>query len=338
MRFLIEEKTIKIVFIFTCLIFVFNCEVKRDSIGGSDDLVVLAAKEDREQIKSLLSIVFNDTLLTPEPEPFYKVKFSDPANYQALKTQTNLIIASIGDFDLNPATKLVKDLLGVKKFNQTLEGDPVILSKDQFAKNQLFMIVSGSDSDSIKEYFLENNEWIKSQYNTNFDKKQSQYLLETQHQEDKESMLLESYGWNINLPWGWEIIRNETDSNFVWIGQEMPFRWLAVYWRDGNHFSKETATELANNFPKEYFKSIQYNNDFLSIDWIDHYREDAAYKISGLWESIEGAKGGPFQGHLFYDNESDRTFYITYLVYNPGGRKAFYIRQMDLIAQTFRVK
>ena len=33
------------------------------------------------------------------------------------------------------------------------------------------MIISGSDSDSIKEYFLENNEWIKSQYNTNFDKK-----------------------------------------------------------------------------------------------------------------------------------------------------------------------
>ena len=338
MKFLIEEKTIKIVFIFICLIFVFNCEVKRDSIGGSDDLVVLAAKEDREQIKSLLSIVFNDTLLTPEPEPFYEVKFSDPANYQALKTQTNLIVASIGNFDLNPATKLVKDLLGVKKFNQTLEGDPVILSKDQFAKNQLFMIISGSDSDSIKEYFLENSEWIKSQYNTNFDKKQSQYLLETQHQEDKESMLLESYGWNINLPWGWEIIRNETDSNFVWIGQEMPFRWLAVYWREGNHFSKETATELANNFPKEYFKSIQYNNDFLSIDWIDHYREDAAYKISGLWESVEGAKGGPFQGYLFYNYESDRTFYITYLVYNPGGKKAFYIRQMNLIAQTFRVK
>ena len=111
MRFLIEEKAIKILSIFICLIFVVNCEVKRDSIGGSDDLVVLAAKEDREQIESLLSIVFNDTLLTPEPESFYKVKFSDPVNYQALKTQTNLIIASIGDFELNPATKLVKNLL-----------------------------------------------------------------------------------------------------------------------------------------------------------------------------------------------------------------------------------
>ena len=189
MRFLIEEKAIKIISIFICLIFVVNCEVKRDSIGGSDDLVVLAAKEDREQIKSLLSIVFNDTLLTPEPEPFYKVKFSDPANYQALKTQTNLIIASIGNFELNPATKLVKNLLGTKKFNQTLEGNPVILSKDQFAKNQLFMIISGSDSDSIEEYFLDNGEWIKNQYDENFDKKQSKYLIEAQHQEEKELIL-----------------------------------------------------------------------------------------------------------------------------------------------------
>ena len=58
------------------LIFVFtsqSCEYKRDSIGGNDDIVVLAAKEDREKISSLLSIVFNDTLLTPSPELFYKL-------------------------------------------------------------------------------------------------------------------------------------------------------------------------------------------------------------------------------------------------------------------------
>ncbi|GIT10046.1 MAG: hypothetical protein CM1200mP31_2150 [Candidatus Neomarinimicrobiota bacterium] len=52
-------------------------------------------------------------------------------------------------------------------------------------------------------------------------------------------MLLESYGWNINLPWGWEMIRNEAASNFVWIGQEMPFRWLAVYWKKGTIFQKK---------------------------------------------------------------------------------------------------
>ena len=160
-------------------------------------------------------------------------------------------------------------------------------------------------------------------------------MIDAQHQEEKELLLLRKHGWNINLPWGWEIIKNE--SSFVWIGQEMPFRWLSVYWRDGNYFSKEEATKIANSFPEDYFKSIQYNENFISVDWVD-YRDDAAYKISGLWESIEGAKGGPFEGYLFYDYDSDRTFYINYLVFNPDGRKAFYIRQMNLIARTLKVQ
>ena len=121
-----------------------SCDYKSDAIGGNDDIVVLAAKEDREKVLSLLSVVFNDTLLTPSPETFYKIKFAEPESYSALKTQTNLIIASIGDYELNPATKLAKELLGQRKFNNTLIGDPLILSKNQFAKNQLFMILSGN--------------------------------------------------------------------------------------------------------------------------------------------------------------------------------------------------
>ena len=127
---ILKERTIVKTLLLICLILLSGCDTKRDSVGGSDDLIVLAAKEDRDKVKSLLSTVFNDTLLTPEPESLYKVKFSDPSNYNALKTQTNLIIASIGDFDLNPATKLAKNLLGETQFNQTLEGPPVILSYD----------------------------------------------------------------------------------------------------------------------------------------------------------------------------------------------------------------
>ena len=48
-------------------------------------------------------------------------------------------------------------------------------------------------------------------------------------------------------------------------------------------------------------------------------------------ESIDDAKGGPFQGYIFYDYENDRTFYISYIVFNPGGKKAFYMRQMEMM-------
>ena len=331
------NKIFKYSIIYLLTLAIFSCDIKKDAIGANDDLVVLAAKEDRDQIRSLLSVVFNDTLMTPAPEPFYNVKFADPSSYEALKTQTNLIIASIGDYELNPATKLIRDLLGKKAFENTLENNPIVLSKDQFARNQLFMIMSGAKESDIREYLLRNGSAIKKEFDENFDNKQSQYFLDSKRQEDIEAQLITDYSWSINIPWGWEVIRNNPDSNFVWIGQEMPFRWIAVQWKEGNHFSKEVAIDISNSFPQTYFKSQQYNKEFLSIDWVD-YREDAAYRLSGLWESIDQAKGGPFVGYLFYDYASDKTFYVTYMIFNPGGRKAFYMKQMELFIKTLKVE
>ena len=73
------------------------------------------------------------------------------------------------------------------------------------------------------------------------------------------------------------------------------------------------------------------------IDFICSQEVESAYRIFGLWESIDDAKGGPFQGYIFYDYENDRTFYISYIVFNPGGKKAFYMRQMEMIAKTIDI-
>ena len=327
---------IRIFIVFFALLITQACEYKRDSIGGNDDIIVLAAKEDREEISSLLSVVFNDTLLTPSPELFYNIKFADPESFSALKTQTNLIIASIGDYELNPATKLARDLLGESAFNKTLSDTPLVLSRNQFAKNQLFMIISGDNYNQINDYLLKNNSFIKQQFDENFFKKQAQYFLDNERQEEIESDLYNLYEWTMKVPWGWELIKNDIDKSFFWIGQELPFRWIAVHWREGNHFSKEEAFEYVSNFPQNYFNSIRYNQDYLKIDF-DDFNSNSAYKIYGLWESIEDAKGGPFQGYLFYDYKNDRTFYISYIVFNPGGKKAFYMRQMEMIAKTIDI-
>ena len=140
----------------------------------------------------------------------------------------------------------------------------------------------------------------------------------------------------MKIPWGWELIRNDIDKSFFWIGQELPFRWIAVHWRDGNHFSKEDALEYLLEFPQEHFSSIRYNQDYLNIEF-DDFNNESAYRVFGLWESIDDAKGGPFQGYIFYDYENDRTFYISYIVFNPGGKKAFYMRQMEMIAKTIDI-
>jgi hypothetical protein len=68
------------------------------------------------------------------------------------------------------------------------------------------------------------------------------------------------------------------------------------------------------------------------------FNDWSGWRITGLWESLEEAQGGPFIAYTFYDGISDRTYYIHVLIYNPGGDKYLLLRQLDIIANTFYVE
>ena len=55
----------------------FGCEFKRDSVGPDNEIRVICSKIDRDNVEHFLKMVFNDTLFTPEPEPFYAVTWAD---------------------------------------------------------------------------------------------------------------------------------------------------------------------------------------------------------------------------------------------------------------------
>ena len=91
------------------------------------------------------------------------------------------------------------------------------------------MILSGSNSEQIEDYLVLNNEFIRNQFDENFFKKQSQYFLENERQEELGQDLKIKYDWSMKIPWGWELIKNDSEKSFFWIGHELPFRWIAIH-------------------------------------------------------------------------------------------------------------
>ena len=49
------------------------------------------------------------------------------------------------------------------------------------------MIISGNDYEQINDYLVQNSTFIKQQFDENFFKKQAQYFLENERQEELES-------------------------------------------------------------------------------------------------------------------------------------------------------
>ena len=328
------------VFLFSVLlILISGCNTKRESLGSDNEIIVVASIEDQEDIRNVLKKIFSDTLYTPEPEPFYKIKFVSPKGFNNLKRQTNLAVASIGDNLLNPGTNLVKNLLGKDNYERTIDGgEHFIFTEDQFAKGQLFMILSGQSKDDIIQDIRGKEEWVRSRFNENFNRKQKKYLFDQMRRKDVEEDFMKKYQWSINIPWGWEIIQEKPDSNWVWLGREMPYQWVSVHWEEGLTAPDSLiAAEVGWNFPQKYYGHIRYHPYEFNIQQTS-FLHWAGWRITGIWESEQEAQGGPFISYIIFDGVTDRTYHINLLIFYPGNDKSIYLRQLDLIAHSFHVR
>lgn len=323
-------------FLLTILLLV-NCSTKREAIGAADEIMIVVSEEHKDAINSALTQIFNDTLYTPKPEPVYKFVNADPMGFNELKRHSNLVIGSIGTDESVAGTKLVKSLLGDELFNESVKGqNQVILSEDQFGRGQIFMIINGNTIDEINTELEDKADFIKNYFDDVFRKKQSKYLLGNDKLKKLSERLKNDYGWELQIPWGWEVIKELSDSNFVWLGREMPYQWFSIHWEEGFLFENENEAAIyAKQFPLNYYKNIQLNDYMLKTELV-YLNDWSAWKSTGLWESLEDASGGPFINYTWYDERTNHTYNLNMLVFIPGKDKSTFMRQLDIIAHTFK--
>ena len=323
--------------LFLLIIFISACDNKREALGADNEIRVICSNVDKKVLKKYLSLIFNDTLYTPEAEPYYHLKFSEPDKFNQLKAQSMVIVGSIKQDD-NSGLKLMNQLLPDSQFKSTLQGDPVILGKDVYTKKQLLMIINARSEDHLMSSLEQKRNQFRKHFNDQFIERQGRFLFGDDRNTLLEDSLKSEFGWTLKIPWGWDRIKNLPDSNFVWLGREMPFQWIGIGWIEGNILSSElSAGDFIWNWPKDNYKTIQINNYKFKLDKINH-GDTFAYRAQGIWEtvSLKESKGGPFRSYLFYDSVNDLTYHLNFLIHHPGDDKSIFMRQMDMIIKTFR--
>ena len=321
-------------FIFTNL----GCDFKRDAIGADNEIRVICSNIDKDNVEHFLKMVFNDTLYVPEPEPFYTLKFSTPETYPKLKKQNNLIIAAIDRDTSNPGVKLINNLLPNDQAKSMVLDDPIILAKDVHAKNQLFMVINANSPKHLINFINKKRNFIRKSFNNQFINRQSRFLFNENNYNSLKDTLLDNFGWSLDLPWGWDLVKRVPDSNFIWLGKEMPYQWIGVGWKKGNLAENELLVEnYLWEWPKMNYKTIQFSNYEFKLNKTN-FNNSLAWRATGIWETVDiiESKGGPFRSYVFYDNKKDLTYHINYLIFNPGNSKSIFFRQADMILKTFK--
>ena len=216
-------------------LFLLNgCESKKHSLGMDDEIRIVCSKIDEPIIKKYFQTIFSDTIFTPKPEPVYKLFFYRPYNYQDLKKYAHLIVASVKRKKSNSGFRLIEDLLPEDQSNSPANDNPLYLKRDLYAKNQVFMVINALNKDHLYKDFEKNKKLIHDHYNEQFNNRTNKFLFkDTQYGEEKK--IKSDYNWDIKVPWGWEILKNDGDSKVFWMGAEYPYRWLSVNWENGNN-------------------------------------------------------------------------------------------------------
>ena len=168
---------------FTIILVLGGCDVVKPRAQGADnELVVVTSFEDRDAIQTVLTTIFNDTLYTPQPEPYYRTVWADPENFKDVKNHVNVIVAAFGENPRNLGVKLVKNLLSPAQYKSTMEQqNQLIFAKDVFARNQNYLIMNSLTIDKLLERAEDQGPWLKKQYDDLFFKRQSVYLLSLIH-------------------------------------------------------------------------------------------------------------------------------------------------------------
>lgn len=327
----------RIPFFVLFLILFSGCEIKRDALGADNEIRVICSEIDKPIIRKYLSAIFTDTVYTPQPEPYYHLKFSDPDAYNSLKAQSQVVVAAVNRDPGNPGYQLMKRLLTKSQFEETENNDPILIARDLNAKNQLFMIVNGQSEEHVMRTAQSKRNRIRKHFFDLFKERQKRFLFSETRNKKLEESILETHGWRIKIPWGWEMIRNSPDSNFVWIGREMPFQWVSINWHEGNLVDDELSVgNFIWSWPSTYYGIVQFNHYKFKLNNVK-FRNHNAWLAEGIWETIDlkESKGGPFSSYLFYDKKNDRTYHLNFLVHSPNNDKSIYMRQMKMIVKTF---
>ena len=315
-----------------------------EAVGSNHEIVVVVSPRTWVRFEDLVRSVFNRTVITPQEEPVFTLRIVDPEDFDFFKKFRNVLLLSPLRGE-DPTVSLINSLISDQARSHVLSGRAHVFQKrDVWAREQTLTVLTGGDDVALEKHLRENGEEIFGIMEADLNEKVKAWLYKKMEQKKLEEKLLTTYGWSIRVPRDYWIDRELPEEHFVFLRKSVPERWLFVYWEDAE--SPDTLTEEWCLSKRAEVGTTYYAGDAIVDEYThverDRFVEWEAYRITGLWQNDTPASGyaagGPFRSYCFYEPAMKRIYMVDVAVFAPGMSKEPYLRQLEIVAHTFRTR
>jgi Domain of unknown function (DUF4837) len=296
----------------------------------------------------------------PAPEQLFglrRVGIVNQRSLDLLKKQKNIVFAA-PLADSTQESLYLQATLAPDALDAVLNGGTVAVigRRDEWAQAQQVYYLIGKDAASIAKAIRDNGEGIRFNFSKITRQRTQRDMFEKGRQPAIEQALMDNHAFAVNAQHDYFVAMDTT--NFVWLRRVVSadsWRSMFVWYTDElspADLTPEWALAVRDRLTNAYVQGNMGGHvtvdrrrpiETENIDFLDRF----AFEIRGLWHMVgpdESGKevpfgmGGPFLTYAFYDEDSGRTYVVDGMVFAPGYEKREFLRQMEVIAYTFRTE
>lgn len=291
----------------------------------------------------------------PAPERAYELRQVqlNQNTLERVKTQKNVLFvapltdtSNVGDF--------IRGRLPEGGIEAVEGGGRIVASRPNlWRRNQKVYFIAASDTSTLVETINSYGPALRDSFDVATRQRVAREMYRRQRQHNLEEQLMEDQGFAVNVQHDFVIAMDTT--NFVWLRRILSDTWRSFfvhYVEDGDPsmLSPEWMVATRDSLTRQY---VQGNlGDWVEVDRrrpleIEEtdFNGRYGYEMRGLWQMVgedeagnryQAGMGGPFISYGFYDQAQNRVYFIDGMVFAPGYEKREFLRQMEVMAHTFR--
>ncbi len=316
-----------------------SCEMQRRALGDDHIIAVVADSTMFTLLKPALSKAIEKELRTPWPEKIFEIKYVLPGELKSAVMRQNVVM--LGTLDGKDQTsQQVQSMLSESMKQRVQAGEAYLFRKDSpWAKGQLLLVLAAPTAGELFDRIDENADYIFSILREHSLERTKKIMFSRYEQKKIEDMLLQKYGWTLRVQHDYVVFQEIPEAGFVHLRRTSPERWLFVHWEETDDPTVVTDREWMIKKRNEIGR-LFYEDDVVVDTLYTFYEDEIAGRwvlvFQGLWENNKRIAGGPLKIFAFYDENTRRAYMIDIAVFAPGKRKEPFMRQLEIMARTFR--